>query len=357
MRDCIKLYPSNWLYNASVIGFLKILYEKNIKKIEEEISASEKSYIEIDREIFASIDCDALYRRGNISIVGNSANYKNYIQHDWQDGFNEFVKKLAYLENVNECSFCTTGWFLPEKKKRELIDNNEYMDRFFKGIERYTMRFSSILAPSDGKFPNAFWDLNQSFRVCHLCSYLIIHHHLAFFPSDKEKGKTHQIFINAPSFKIMWYLNKFTEQLFKGKEQYSIRKMLGMSLLEFSQRIYISLGAWSIMNIEMVIKKNNVIDYYSLPYEISIILLQKDIASLITQTNEPYVLELVLDGKFDMLLNLAHMILRYIETKDEKSKLLNKIKNKDLYSLKNLAVILPELYVKINKILNKGVNI
>lgn len=342
----MKLYPSNWLYNASVIGFLKI------SKIEPKFE--EDGTVEIDKDIFNNeINCDELYFTENkvSSIIGSSKQYKNYIQSCWKDGFKEFVKRLSSLEEANKCSFCGAGWFLPNKEKESLTKKYKYMNKFFDGIERFTMRLSAILGPSEGEFPNAFWNLNVSLSICHLCAYLIIHHHAPFV----ERKSWQKIFINAPSFKIMWHLNKFSAKLLQSKEQYNLKKILGMSMIELSQKIYVSLGAWSIMNIEMVIMMDNSIDYYSLPYEISLILMQKDIASLISQTNEPWILELILDGKFDMLLNLLHKIIRYgvSNTNAHKDKYLSKLKNRDTYSLQRLSGILPELYVKINSILKR----
>jgi len=56
--------------------------------------------------------------------------------------------------------------------------------------------------------------------------------------------------------------------------------------MEFAQKVVVTLCAWSIMNIERVIKKGDKIEYYSLPYETSRVLLQKVIASLISTTKE-----------------------------------------------------------------------
>jgi CRISPR-associated protein Cst1 len=81
------------------------------------------------------------------------------------------------------------------------------------------------------------------------------------------------LFINAPSFKIMWYLNKFVYEIFSWDKKYNIRKLFGMNLMELSQKVYTSLGVWSMMNIEMAIKNRDKINYYFLPYEITTLLL------------------------------------------------------------------------------------
>jgi CRISPR-associated protein Cst1 len=158
----------------------------------------------------------------------------------------------------------------------------------------------------------------------------------------------------------MWYLNKFAEQMLSKNKSYQIREILGMSFIEFAQKVAVTLGTWSMMNIEMVIKKYNPeekkeeIEYYSLPIEITRVLLQKDIASLITATKEPVVLETILTGDFSQLLTLSHKIMRYSFTKSE-DKSLSQLRNKDDISLRKLLEILPILYTKINSKINSEV--
>ncbi|MFN4246063.1 MAG: hypothetical protein ACK4F9_08005, partial [Brevinematia bacterium] len=182
--------------------------------------------------------------------------------------------------------------------------------------------------------------------VCILCTYLLIHHHLALISSDNNR----KIFINAPSFRIMWYLNKFAEKII-GKGNEDLKRILGISFIELSQRIKTTIGAWSLMNIEMVVKYGNEIDYYSLPYEIASILLDKEIASLIKQTDEPIILEKILAGDFDYLLHLSYRIMRCLSNwKGEcKDGYLSELKSKDERGFKNLINIIPLLYSKISQ--------
>ena len=213
-----------------------------------------------------------------------------------------------------------------------------------------------ILGPSIGEFPNAFWDLKHSLRVCPLCAYLIIHHHIPF---KKVKGNKYQIFINANSFKVMWYLNKFAENVLKNmKNENSIKKILGLSLIEFSQRIYATLGVWSMASIEVVIKEDNNIDYYSLPYDIVSILLNSEVSKLINEINEPVVLDKILAGDFDHLLDIAYHVIRKLYSKDNSENNRSNLILKELSKNANyqkLAYKLPELYAKINSIIRGGI--
>ena len=402
MNEHIKLYPSNWLYNASVIGFLKVVDSNDNNMIENWLN--DDGTVTIERNIFDLIkikeikipkclkklidysandrDIDdwlnkvdkngktnkekykefydkmgyfgyKFIRIGNKLFASNTP-YQNLVQlSEWQSfnesGFISFLKNfLEYGEKPGNltCSICTT-------KTAKIPRDNIKLENRLLNFQEPHMR---ILAPSIGEFPNAFWNLKTSLLICPLCAYLIIHHHIPFESAKTQSG---QIFINAPSFKVMWYLNKFAEQMLSKNKSYQIREILGISFIELAQKVAVTLGTWSMMNIEMIIKKYNPkkkeeIEYYSLPIEITQVLLQKEIASLISATKEPVVLETILNGDFSKLLILSHKIIRYSFTKSE-DKSLSQLRNKDNISLRKLSEILPELYTKINSTINSEV--
>ncbi len=358
MEDVITLYPSNWLYNAGVIGFLMSLSE--VEKIEVE-SWFKDNLVEIPRSVFTKLKVKERYfGEGKIaSIIGKSELYRNYINPSRKkdkENFPFFVEKLSKVAEIGEefCIFCSRNFALPTEIIEELLSSwDGFKDTFLPNLQKYGVAHNNLLAPSAGEFPNALWHGNRksSFYVCPLCSFFIIHHHIPF---AKNKTLNGEIFINAPSFKVMWYLNKFVEEILSKNNSYDLRKILGISFIEFAQRVHITLGAWSVMNIEMIIKKGENVDYYSLPYHISCILLQKDIASLISQTKEPVVLETVLKGDFEELLRLSHAIIRALSTGNRKD-IPSELKSTKEQNLKELSKILPELYVKINSIIKSEV--
>lgn len=253
------------------------------------------------------------------------------------------LKEYPKIESEITCGLCTNNKVLKPSSDSKLEN------RLFVFQEPHLR----LLAPSIGEFPNAFWNLNDSVLICPLCAYLIIHHHIPFENARTQNG---QIFVNAPSFKIMWYLNKFASEVLSKRRDYQLREVLGISFIEFAQKVFTMLGAWSMMNIEMVIKNKDSIEYYSLPYDVSKVLLNKEVASLISQTNEEFILEIILDGKFDELLTVNQKILRYGITNSSayEDKYLSKHRKKDAYSLRKLSTILPELYVKVDNILKRG---
>jgi CRISPR-associated protein Cst1 len=405
MDEAIKIYPSNWLYNAGVIGFFKTVAHSCGESVVENWLLSDGT-VKIDKKIFENVklynkelpkclkyyteylvnDSDAKEWLSKTDKQGK--NYKEkYKDNKEQLGLGDFGYKfiqagnklfasktpyqnLVQLREWNSLEFATFIGKLRDypKIKSEvacaLCGNNKVLkanpdSKLESRLFIFQEPHMRLLAPSTGEFPNAFWNLNDSFSICPLCAYLIIHHHIPFENAKTQGG---QIFINAPSFKVMWHLNKYASQILSRRNNYQLREILGISFMELSQKVFTTLGAWSMMNIEMVVKgynratKQTEIDYYSLPYETSRLLLNKGIASLISQTKEDFILEIVLKGNFDSLLILNQKILRYAMTNTSAStdNYFSKLKNKKTQSLKNLSMILPELYVKINSILKEG---
>lgn len=357
-KKTIKLYPSNWLYNAGVIGLLKVLSKVDSDDGSIKTSLENDGTVKINTnnlidehitKIFNSwVELSPKTRKEDKSLVYGSKTslYANQTEKSVKQRISKLLqintKTVARNSNELSCSFC-------HEKEKTNKSNAAFLNQ----------AFSNILLASEKTFPNLYWNNLSNNFICSKCEFIIFCHHLSFIKSSYD----YEIFINAPSFKVMWYLNKFAEQILSKNKSYQLREILGISFMEFAQRVAITLGAWSMMSIEMVIKrydqekKKLVIDYYSLPYEISRVLLQKEIASLIKATREPFILEIVLNGNFDYLLTLSHKVLRHsvagLNAFDDKY--LSRLKNRDTYSLKNLSKILPELFVKINSTINKEV--
>ncbi|MEN2998859.1 MAG: type I-B CRISPR-associated protein Cas8b1/Cst1, partial [Brevinematia bacterium] len=63
---------------------------------------------------------------------------------------------------------------------------------------------------------------------------MIIHHRISFTQLDDGS----EIFINSPSFKEMYHLNKFAKEVFRSRVgSLDIRKILGMTLIEHSIKL------------------------------------------------------------------------------------------------------------------------
>ncbi|MCX7589989.1 MAG: type I-B CRISPR-associated protein Cas8b1/Cst1, partial [Patescibacteria group bacterium] len=216
----ITLYPSNWLYNAGVVGFLSCLdrtdYLDNNANGKYEIKND--GSVLINKEVFSKIKVDDNYFENGkvINLKGKNQYYPNFIDRDGnqKEVFKNFVSAFSdndKIEKIN-CDLCKEGILV----KKDSLDNNlnrDQKDKFFSKISKLNMVHNKLLGPSE-KFPNSYWNLEAGFKICHLCTFILLHHHLAL--TKLSDGS--EIFINAPSFKLMYELNKLVREVF-GKEE------------------------------------------------------------------------------------------------------------------------------------------
>jgi len=394
MMATITLYPTNWLYNASVIGFLEVIAFGEGSTVVEKWLKDDGS-VEIDSRVFDSVqigsrgfpislkyyveyltqnedeneiknrnryenrysdltavlgDWGYRYARAMNKLFATNKPCQNLIQReDWQTfSFPDFVSSIPSVINRSANSICG-------------VCSNYSSDVNFPYLSKNTIRrlkqFSEMhihslsLGPSRGEFPNAFWNMSHSFTICPLCTYLITHHYIPFVSI-----KDGDIFINHSSFKVMWYLNKFVKNVLGKSNAYKLDQILGLTILEFAQKVFMTLGIWSIMNIEMVIKKKDAIDYYSLPLYVMKVLLNKKVANLLNDIGEPSIFEMVISGNFDSLVELNHEVLKSVfddnfERNKKRYKYVSRLKNTNKRNMQKISAILPELYAQIDSIL------
>ncbi len=329
-NDEIKLYPSNWLYNAGVVGFLKCLDRNdylnsynNSQRYNMEVNV-----IHLNKDIFEFINVPENYFKNGkvVNLAGKNQYYPNFLAAagTQNDLFKTYINRLSHDLYENNCSLCYDGKYIPD------ADNDEKLKEFFLKIENFDRYHNILLGPS-GKFPNAYWNNNSKTKICHLCAFIIIHQHLAF----TKLADGSEIFINAPSFKVMYELNKIVKEMF-GKETTGNQKreILAMSVIEYARRVQTTLGQWAAMNIEIVMKSGNIIDFYILPYETIQLISDRKIAALLSDIGEFSILNAVLDGKEKELLDLAYHFIQ-ISFKGEKNKGDQKFINDFLKRYKN----------------------
>jgi CRISPR-associated protein Cst1 len=330
----LTLYPSNWLYNAGVIGFLHVL-DRAGKKI--------KDWIQRDGTIKGDVS-DLLSEE---QIEGTDFKIplltKSWLLESWErltdkKGTNEAekIKEVwGKLFNVHYRGFfnANTNFLFRKSGKSEpliiqlgtfiqsLSANGDsrrrcsfcLMQSSFAYKNVFTSEHSKMLGASAGDkgVPNSFWNLNpeQSLHICDLCSFILLCQHLALTPLSDGS----EIFINAPSFKMMYHLNKFAREVFgasSAEEAHGKREILAMSIIEYGTKIQTTLGVWTGMNIEVVSKRGGKIAFFSLPYEVVQLLADRQIASLLSQIGEFAILNLVLDQDFSRLMELGYRLLR-----------------------------------------------
>jgi len=343
----ITLIPASWLFNASVIGFLKILEKSGIYENIEEMLQEDGS-IKLETEIFEKLSQRAkeIYldkKLLNIGLVGINELYRNYIHpKENPDFFREFIKLLENATENGSCSICGTGKYIPESKPRDSTDKVEE----FLSKKKFFMSeiLNSYLGASEGEFPNSYWDLKLDTKICHLCFYLLIHHHLGMSELEGESSKS-KIFINSNSFKAMWEFSKLLEK-------YSILgsaeniKHLAIPLLRLGEKIMSSIYSEE-NNFEIVyysLKKDKILPKnFVVKPNISKIITNQRISNIIENIGKKKVLSSVLDGNFNNLLDIAEKITFYLQKNDTNNEVLDKIIREEVGSYGGAEKILRNL--------------
>jgi len=345
-ENYIELYSGNWLNNAAILGFLvslNIIEEKDVKQY-----LKPDGRVVIPAGIFDELKVDKRYfedKKTKISsIVAKAQIYRNYLQSSEKKSFQQFVKALKKIKDNQQCDILVRGYNIPEEDVMKLKSNG--LKKFFDRISDFNMIFHANLGPSIGAFPNACWNMKNSNKTCHLFAFLIIHQHLAFTKlMDNSK-----IFINAPSFKLMYELNKILASL-TNKENASFRNLLAMSVIEFSVKTNVMLHTWVSMDIEIVAIKNSEIEFISLPYETIKLLSNKKIAELLSSIGEFRILNMVINNKWKDLVELGYRLLK-IAMKNNIGKEDRDLINKLFYSSGSLqsSVSIKQLANKLMKL-------
>ena len=320
----MKLYPSNWLYNAGVVGLLRVLNEIGIDveiTIESDGTINLSNILsqnQLEETIFTKWDnLSSKSEKGKNIFYGHK---KAYYANQTKESIKRKIKNLFRNQYSRggmllKCSFCDNE--APRSKGNFL-----------------NQAFGKILLGSEKSFGNMYWNFKSKDFVCPKCEFIIMCHHLALTPLPDGS----EIFINAPSFKVMYYLNKYAQSIPKeGKE---LKHLLGMSLIEFSKKLKAQLGLWTSMNIEVVIKYKykkdskkyeEKIDFFSLPSDIVLLLNDYEIANLIYQRGEFKILNMVLDGKFNEILEFSERVFRIaLKPKNEWGKHENEFINENV---------------------------
>ncbi|MFQ5729760.1 MAG: hypothetical protein ACE5GN_05305, partial [Waddliaceae bacterium] len=172
-------------------------------------------------------------------------------------------------------------------------------------------RMMTVLFPVYSKFPNAYWTNNKKIvtSICSLCKFILLHYHLGF----ARLAVGTWMFVNAPSFVTMYHLNKLLQQSMTGStstDSKKIRELLASSVVEFTTKMQTTLGIWTGMNIEVVTKRGNQVEYLSLPYQVINLISTRSIASMVNDIGEFRVLTLVLNQEYSKLTEVGYRLLR-----------------------------------------------
>lgn len=165
MNNKITLYPSNWLYNAGVIGFLKV-----IEKINKNVGELLKNHgsIEIDvrnfqvKEIFEK--WKEMTEEKKYRWKGKSDYYSNQTENSIKKKINILIsgnfKKLRRQIKIT-CFLCGNA---------TLINKSE--------VSYCSQAYGNILISSERTFSNSYWNFRSNDFVCPKCEFIFMCHHL-----------------------------------------------------------------------------------------------------------------------------------------------------------------------------------
>ncbi|WP_157841547.1 Cas8a1 family CRISPR/Cas system-associated protein [Anaerocellum danielii] len=259
--------------------------------------------------------------------------YANQTEDSIKKRIEKFINHSTSTKGVERvCFFCYT---------KEMVKKQD--------IDPWTQAYGNILAGSDKTFGNLYWNNSAKDFICSKCQFIIMCHHIALIElknfSEKSNQKSNSyLFINAPSFKLMWYLNKYVREIYEKKGKSSPRQIIGMSLIEMALKLNIQLGKWTAMNIEVVSKYTekkdrkpmDKIDFFSLPYELVFLLSDRKIAALLSEIGEQSILNMVLNSDYTKILKLAEKIFKIaLKSKNERSDKENEFINETIKNEKN----------------------
>lgn len=349
----IELFPGSWLYNAGVIGFIQSLSMINEEKNKTEglFFVDPHGLVKINLLLFQRLLVNERYfvKEPIQSIYENSTYYKNYLKTVEKEIFPEYVKSLTGIVNGNDqCFICGNKYKIKDEDKAKLIKQG--FGRYFTANDSFNLSYYSSLGPSQRQFPNAYWGNNYTSHVCPICSFILIHSQL---PQIKLIDGS-KVFINTPSFYLTVELNKFLKEVFD-KDNTNYKNLLVMSIIEFSIKTKVLLNMWASTEIELIVtKKDGLIEFIDLPYEIISIISNRKIAEILSSIGEFNVLNMVINGKWNEIVELSYRVLKISvkpmigkEDKDFIYKTFFRYENQELGNLKNLANKLLKLYALI----------
>ncbi|AFN74057.1 hypothetical protein MROS_0816 [Melioribacter roseus P3M-2] len=357
-KKMITLYPSNWLYNAGVVGIIRVFkaldYDIYNAMKDDGTFLLDLNYISNGKKLEING-----YKISEFGLRWLLESWEEVAPRDENEDKNKIKRAWGILFNVYYRGFFnanTNLFYSSSKKSKALIEQFEEFISSFSTSQpavtkctfclreanatlknTFTSEHSKLLGAASGDkgVPNSFWNMNKenSIAVCDYCSFILLSNHL----SRIRLNDNTEIFINAPSFKIMYELNKLAKEVYGNKDNYerkTKREILAMSLVEYSNKINTSLGVWTEMNIEIVTKRNDFIEFFTLPYNVIKIITDRSISSILADLGEHRIYSRIIDEKYYDLIDLAQRLLK-LSTKESLSANDISIINALLYQRKN----------------------
>lgn len=180
----------------------------------------------------------------------------------------------------------------------------------------------TYLLPSYGRFPNSLRDSHEEgcLRAAMPIAYLIPLHHISFARLEEGRlpeGGTYHVygFINAPSFLVMYHLNRLLRQYGLSG---GAKEAFAWSLISYYLRTKRMLTKWVYQNAELILRRETFtkggkevsIDTLSIPTEVAALLEDAEVRKRIHRIGSVEVLKAVLSKRHDILEKRAYEELR-----------------------------------------------
>lgn len=331
----LPILPSHWLFNASMIGLLEVLASQRIspeeflredgtlagKRLLRYIlralreAAFESShelgplrqlhwwYVRYQAERAHKIPpppnpkCPFRTEEGKIfyaalaSLFSNNSPYKNwYHKENWGNPSkfaNTFSLQKVFSRKQSSPESCL---FLGETRY---------------ATQPIDLRNLGWLFPTQSKFPNAFRGLHVegTLRLSRPALTAILFHHFAF----TRLSDGGEVFINAPSFQLMWHLNRLLKEI--SGEQEAL-PLLATSVVEYSLRIQRMLGGWMLQNIQLIHRRGDTVETVTLSPAVVRLLLRPKVTQALGRLRSSALVRALLAGRFGIVQHLSYLALR-----------------------------------------------
>lgn len=246
--------PSNWLYNAGIVGLLRVLSYADHQQVEKTLKESSyilkineddlrkigdtfvnylKSYIKkLDearkKEKATSIQSFLFHKTGIFPNLQQMKDIKN--DADVKSWLNDQIISRVFAHSFKEgpsCRFCG----LPAGTKFRIP------------YDVFDMVWGELEGTTYDKNPNLFFFNQNDLLICPLCRFVFVMSGLVVSKRSNQK-----VFINLPNIKALFFLN----------ELYSDDTI---SVLEAASSMEFLKSAWLLQNIEIIMLQNDVINH------------------------------------------------------------------------------------------------
>jgi CRISPR-associated protein Cas8b1/Cst1 subtype I-B len=239
-EEGIKLYPSNWLMAAGIVGFVKIFGDTDFYEVHD--NELEILYFKKLEENFFSkyFEKSAQLKIPLKTFYNNSRLSNNRFKMEDQSDQPDIVKTRQYFfkdirDTDFECFFCN---------QRKAIERKDDKDGNYKPVYLDEVHFTP-LGSSPKNLANLYWEGKPNTFMCLPCELIIYCAAFGFIPFNGS-----YYFINAPAtIKEIIEINDIWRKWLNSNQESNVIKN---SFIEILKKIEKIKAKWSLHNISII---------------------------------------------------------------------------------------------------------